>query len=75
MPQKDPMNLFYQTNLNQALQGAISDNGFSIPSQNTENIETLSVSASEEVATMLLDSTTGELKVIINGEIKTVAFT
>lgn len=73
LPQKDPTNLFYQTNLNQALQGAISDNGWTLPQQTTDNISEVSTNMPD--GTMWYDSDTNSFKVKIDGTVKTVTVT
>lgn len=70
LPQKDPMNLFYQTNLNQALQGALSDNGWTLPQQTTDNINEVAPSMAD--GTIWYDSDTNSVKVKIDGTVKTV---
>lgn len=65
---------YYNVNLNQALQDSVSNNGFVVPTQSTQDIETLSEEPTDG-ARILLDSETSELKVIINGVIKTFTLT
>lgn len=62
---------FYQQNLSQTLQDGLSDNGWTLPQQTTDNI----VTASSEMpdGTMWYDSDSHEFKVKIDGTVKTVS--
>lgn len=60
----------YQDELNQALQGALSDNGWGLPNQTTANIAEIAPSKPKGV--MWYDTDTNEFKVTINGVIHIV---
>jgi hypothetical protein len=65
MPGQEPR--LYNDQLNQALQGSISDNGFVMPSQPTSSIVNLSPMMPD--GTIWYDQDTNELKANVNGSI------
>lgn len=65
MPGQEPR--LYNDQMNQALQGSISDNGFVMPSQNSSTI--VNLSAVMPNGTIWYDSQTNELKANVNGSV------
>ena len=61
---------YYNTQLSQTLQSGLSDNGWTLPQQKTNVIN--SVSADMPNGTMWYDSDTNEFKVKIDGTVKKV---
>lgn len=57
----------YNDELNQSLQGSISDNGFAVPNQETSSIVTLSGEMPN--GTIWYDSDTDELKAKVGGSV------
>jgi hypothetical protein len=55
----------YQSELNQNMQGALSNNGWTVPNQTTANITTIAPSMPN--GTMWYDETSHQLKYIKNG--------
>jgi hypothetical protein len=61
----------YQDELNQALQGGLSDNGWELPNQTTANIT--QIAPDKPNGTIWYDSDTNQLKAIINGAVTVIA--
>jgi hypothetical protein len=65
MPGQEPR--LYNDQMNQALQGSISDNGFVVPSQDSSTI--VNLSGVMPNGTIWYDSQTNELKARVNGSV------
>lgn len=61
---------YYQDQLSQSLVQGLGDNGFQVTQQTNDNITTIADSAPS--GTVLYNTTTDELQVIINGVVKTI---
>ena len=67
---KSQIDDYYSDQLSQTLVEGLGDNGFTITPQDNDTINTLASSA--QSGTMLFNTTTNELQVIINGVVKTI---
>ncbi len=60
----------YSENLSKTLRDGLSDDGWTLPKQSTENIDTVSEDMPD--GTMWYDEDTHEFKVKVNGTVQTV---
>lgn len=67
--------LNYHRQLNTELQTNNSQEGIVIPEQETTNITTIASGSNSQTSRFIVDSTTGDLKFVRNGVIKTVTLT
>jgi len=63
-------NDYYNDELSQALVNGLGENGFTITQQSNDNITTIAETAPS--GTMLYNTDSNELQVIVNGVVKTV---
>jgi hypothetical protein len=65
----------YFDNLENQINQNLSTNGYVIPQNTTQDIKTIAASNTNNGVTLVVDSTTGQLKAIVNGVVKTVTLT